>query len=495
MPGNEVGGLQLRVLVADAEPETREDLSEILARAGHTVISVATSAEARRALEREELDLLFVQIKPGRVNAMGLLAEAQRRWPRLLVVVLVDAGAGGSIEQAVQALHRGALDYLRKPVLPGVVLRVLELAEEQLSLTRAQQTPTDPLHQARELASHLGCEVLLVLPGLPAPSSAGPVSILPLFPEEPARLTRAVEDFLRDRAKGAVVLGSVEELLAHHREEEVSRILEGLRAALAGKGPLVVGYDPRRITATGALAVRASIVAADAHTTLGSLSSPIRRRVLRRLGAGPLSFSQAREAAGIEDTSKIAFHLRKLRESGLVVHLPGKRYRLTPRGRGAVKVLNLINELDPGEGSGNRTFPSSRRGPGPGKQTRTHGSPRGPPQDPSLSGTGRVTGPRAERVPQEDRRQDQDKEPQGSDDKEEHHGDQEKQESPRQAQGVVGHDPADGRQGMKHPWIPLHPPGGSGEAQGSPETAGEDPDPERRADVAPRRPPPPSRGA
>ena len=360
VPGEEGKRLRLRVLVADADPETRGDLAEILVREGHLVTGVPSSSEAREALEHDEFDLLFVQIKPGRVNAMGLLAEAQRRWPRLLVVVLVDGGSGGSIEQAVQALHRGALDYLRKPVLRGVVVRLLDLAEEQLSLTRVERDPIDPQRHAGALASRLGCDVLLAVPGSPTPSSNPRVSVIPLRPEEPLRLVQAVEDFLRTREKGAVVLGSVEELLSHHREEEVARILEGLRAVLEGKGPLVVGYDPGRITATGALAVRASIVSADAHTTLGSLSSPIRRRVLNRLAEGPATFSQALEAAGIEDTSKIAFHLRKLRESGLIAHLPGKRYRLTQRGQGAVQVLNLINELDPGEGSGNRTFPSTR---------------------------------------------------------------------------------------------------------------------------------------
>jgi CheY-like chemotaxis protein len=360
VPGQDERRLRLRVLVADADPETRGDLAEILVREGNSVTAVPSSSEARRALEQGEFDLLFVQIRPARVNAMGLLAEARYRWPRLLVVVLVDGGSGGSIEQAVLALHQGALDYLRKPVLAGVVLRVLDLAMDQLSLTRVGQDPVDPLRYAGALATRLRSDVLLAVPGPSGTPSDPRVSVVPLLPEEPLRLTRAVEEFLRTREKGAVVMGGVEELFSHHREEEVARFLEGLRSALEGKGPLVVGYDPARITATGALAVRASIVSTDAHATLGALSSPIRRRVLRRLVDGPTTFSQALEAAGLEDTSKIAFHLRKLRESGLITHLPGKRYHLTERGRGAVQVLNLINELDPGEGSGNRTFPSTR---------------------------------------------------------------------------------------------------------------------------------------
>jgi DNA-binding HxlR family transcriptional regulator len=126
-----------------------------------------------------------------------------------------------------------------------------------------------------------------------------------------------------------------------------------------------VGYDPNRISATGALAVRSSIVSADANTTLESLASPIRRLVLHRLSDGTCSFTQAMKAAHLTDTSKIAFHLRKLEESGLITHVARERYRLTVRGRGAITILSSIDHLDSRKGSGNRVFPSKIRPPTP----------------------------------------------------------------------------------------------------------------------------------
>ena len=218
----------------------------------------------------------------------------------------------------------------------------------------------DPGAYATALASEGGYEVLLISPP-PPPQAAERVSHLDLDPENPFRIHHAVEEFVAPKEKAGVVLAAVEELLAHHREEEIAALLEGLRAILEGKGPLAIGYDPDKITATGALAVRAVIVSADADTTLDSLSNPIRRLVLRRLADGSCSFTQAMEAAHIDDTSKIAFHLRKLTESGLVTHLSRERYRLTARGKGAVKVLSAIDDLDSGKGSGNRVFPSGLR--------------------------------------------------------------------------------------------------------------------------------------
>lgn len=344
----------MRVLVVDDNSEFREELISLLSDGGHTTEGVASAAVAIKALEREEFDVMFTDLKTGRLSGMDLLTTARQRWPRLLVVMLTG---NSTVETAVQALHLGAFDYLRKPIKPDQVHRVLGLVSQQLALTRAGAKPLDPGEYASALAAEGGYEVLLISP-LPVHVTAENVSHLPLDPENPVRIREAVEDFVEPKERAAVVLAAVEQLLARHREEEIAALLERIREVLQGKGPFAVGYDPSKITATGALAVRASIVSTDAAATLASLSNPIRRLVLRRLSEGACSFMQTMEAAHLDDTSLIAFHLRKLSESGLITHVAREQYQLTSRGIGAVKILTAIDELDAGKGSGNRIFPS-----------------------------------------------------------------------------------------------------------------------------------------
>jgi ActR/RegA family two-component response regulator/DNA-binding HxlR family transcriptional regulator len=344
----------VRILIVDDDAEFRGELTVLLVDAGHAVTGVASVAQAMTALKDGEFDIMFTDVRLGRKSGMELLGLARERWPRLIVVMLTGRG---TVETAVKALQLGALDYLRKPIRPEQVRLVLELVSQQLALTRAGARPLDPVRYANTLARDGGYEVLLIVPP-PARTVTERVTLLPLDPESPFEIPEAVEEFVVPKTKPAVVLAAVEELLARHREEEIAALLEGIRAILAGKGPLAVGYDPDKITATGALAVRASIVSADAHTTLESLGNPIRRLVLHRLSEGPCSFTQAMEAARITDTSKIAFHLRKLAESGLITHVARERYRLTARGRGAIQILSSIDNLDSRRGSGNRVFPS-----------------------------------------------------------------------------------------------------------------------------------------
>jgi len=326
----------------------------VLRNGGHTATGVSSSAEATIALEREEFDVMFTDPDMSRQSGLELLTQVSERWPRLLVVTL---SARATVETAIQALQLGAFDYVRKPVRPHQVKRVLELVSLQLQLSRPGAKPRDPVQFAHTLAAKEGYEVLLISPE-PVAVTNKRVSHRPLDPENPSRIREEVEGFVASREKAAVVIAGVEDILARHREEEIAALLEGIRGILKGKGPLAVGYDPNKVTATGALAVQASIGSVDAHLTLESLANPIRRLVLRRLAEGPCTFTQAMTASNLNDTSKIAFHLRKLSQSGLVARATRQRYCLTPRGRGATRILSSIYDLDSRKGSGNLVFPS-----------------------------------------------------------------------------------------------------------------------------------------
>jgi CheY-like chemotaxis protein/DNA-binding transcriptional ArsR family regulator len=342
----------MRFLIVDDVVALREELVTLLEDSGHTVSSVDSISGAMDALEREEFDVLFTSLQSGPNHGMKLLTDARSRWPRMLVVMLAEHG---TVEDAVGALRAGAFDYIRRPVQVAQVRRVLNLAAEQLSLKSAGMPERDPIEYARALAAEGGYEVLLIAPP-PVPKELPGVTHVDLEPENPVHIREAVEDFALSRARVAVVLAAAEQLLARHREEEVASLLDGVRALLEGKGPLAVSYDPTKITATGALAVRASITGVDARTTLDAIASPIRRLVLRRLKEGEATFTQTLEAAHLDDTSLISFHLRKLVDSGLVEHAPEKKYRLSTRGGEAIAILDSIDGLSPGTASGNRAF-------------------------------------------------------------------------------------------------------------------------------------------
>ncbi len=95
--------------------------------------------------------------------------------------------------------------------------------------------------------------------------------------------------------------------------------------------------------------------------TILSLSHRIRRLILCRLAEGECTFMQAGEAAAVDDTSKLAFHLRTLTERGLVGHKPRGLYHLTGKGRSAVTILSSLEHLERTKGRQAGRSPSQVR--------------------------------------------------------------------------------------------------------------------------------------
>ena len=123
-----------RVLVVDDDNALRESLELVLAEEGY---EVSGAPDGQRALERiaaEPIDIVLCDVRMPGMDGMELLPELVRRLPRATVVMM---SAFGSSDLAVEALGRGAYDYLAKPFQPSEVLLTLRKARERERLRRA----------------------------------------------------------------------------------------------------------------------------------------------------------------------------------------------------------------------------------------------------------------------------------------------------------------------------------------------------------------------
>ena len=100
------------ILLAEDDARLREALTDSLEIQGHQVIQAANGYEAWRLLERQLPDLILSDINMPQMTGLDLLerVRASHRW---LPMVLMTAY--GDVNQAVQAMQRGANDYLMKP--------------------------------------------------------------------------------------------------------------------------------------------------------------------------------------------------------------------------------------------------------------------------------------------------------------------------------------------------------------------------------------------
>jgi two-component system, NtrC family, response regulator AtoC len=121
-----------RALIVDDDPEIAKVLTELVEREGFTVTSASTLAQAREEIAATVPDIVLVDIHLPDGSGLELLEGLGPSAPE---VVLITGQA--SVETAVDALRRGAADYLTKPVdfprlkmVLGNVTRTLEMKQE-----------------------------------------------------------------------------------------------------------------------------------------------------------------------------------------------------------------------------------------------------------------------------------------------------------------------------------------------------------------------------
>jgi DNA-binding NtrC family response regulator len=211
-----------KILIIDDDPQIGKDLSVILEEEGYEVLVEQSPEEGLKLIN--QVDIVLTDLMMPQMSGMDVLAYVKRHRPKVHVIMIT---AFATIENAVEAMKKGASDYIGKP---------FKINEIQASIKRV-------LEEAR-------------------------------FKEE------------------------------------------------------------------------ASLIASDEDTAdiLTSLANPIRRSVVELLDDYERSsFTEIKDTLGIDDPTKLSFHLRKLKATKILDQDSEKRYTLSPRGKKAAEVLKRLS--------------------------------------------------------------------------------------------------------------------------------------------------------
>jgi response regulator RpfG family c-di-GMP phosphodiesterase len=130
-----------RVLVVDDEKFIRDVLAEFLGMEGYVVRTAEDGQAALAELGRARYDLILSDLKMPRMGGIELLEEIARKDPNALTVIMTGFG---TVETAIDAMKRGAYDYILKPFKVEEVVHIVQrglekqrLAAENLRLKEA----------------------------------------------------------------------------------------------------------------------------------------------------------------------------------------------------------------------------------------------------------------------------------------------------------------------------------------------------------------------
>jgi NtrC-family two-component system response regulator AlgB len=121
----------LNILVVDDELNTRKTLAIYLETEGHPVVAVSNFQDALHEASRRSFDLALVDLRLGTTDGLDLIPALLAQTPWLKIIVIT---AYASVDTAVEAMRRGATDYIPKPFTPAQVKFAVDKVFEMRTL-------------------------------------------------------------------------------------------------------------------------------------------------------------------------------------------------------------------------------------------------------------------------------------------------------------------------------------------------------------------------
>ena len=117
-------GPPIKVLVVDNDDAHAEAMAESLAKVGYECSVALSGAEAVEQIEKTPFEIVVTDlVMPGTLGGLELLGECKERLPEAEVILVTGHG---TVESAVEAMRRGAFNYLLKPLDLGQLRAVVD---------------------------------------------------------------------------------------------------------------------------------------------------------------------------------------------------------------------------------------------------------------------------------------------------------------------------------------------------------------------------------
>jgi len=162
-----------RILIVDDELVVRDSLGKWFTSEGYTAQPVPSARDALETIQKKEFDIALIDIKMPGMDGMELQARLKEADPELTVIIMTGYA---SVETAVQALKRGAYDYITKPVDPDelshLVGNALEHKRASREVVRLRESLQDILPGTGLIGSSPAMKKVLELIEMVSPTEA-----------------------------------------------------------------------------------------------------------------------------------------------------------------------------------------------------------------------------------------------------------------------------------------------------------------------------------
>lgn len=332
-----------RILVVDDEETARVTLEVLLAKEGFDVTLAKNGREAIERIKQAQFDLALVDLVMPDINGMETLGEIKRISPKTNVIIITGFG---TIDNAVEAVKKGAVNYVLKPFKKNEIQSIIKRALEEVRFeetVRGQQEDGFKIFKNLTSQGAPGLCITKQRPELVREKYGLETQIVGLTKLD--ELILDINNFIRENEAAVVLIDGIENLIDQNSLGTMKKFITELNDTMSlSNSRAIVMYNPSKIPAK--LFNEFARLVTDPYTRLVSeiLSHNLRRAIIRflydRKGS---TFTSIKEGLDVNDPPKLSFHLRSLKSGGMLDQDSEKRYLLTQRGE---QVHRLLSQLD-----------------------------------------------------------------------------------------------------------------------------------------------------
>ncbi|MHA2247214.1 MAG: response regulator [Candidatus Hodarchaeales archaeon] len=356
----------MNILVVDDDRYFLNKMKTLLELDRHSVITIDSSTEALRKIERINFDLILTDLKMPDLSGIEFIEKARMIGNESIIIVITGYG---TIESAVEAIKVGAYDYLLKPFEFSILRKKIKDIEYNLKLRKKILVP-QILEESKKLDFKIS-ETELDSPSLVI-SDINPQRIIKELNLSEANLIwlesnevksgtsqskldflkLKIDDFTKTTSRGNIIFKGIETLFQNKNSEDMKQFFVYLYAITISshiKVLILVDAKERSLGVINNNTMLSSLIPPVFDKLIDMISHPLRRQTILLLKSlQGLSFNEISKKLSIESTSVLAFHLKKLVKEGFLTK-EGKfatpRYYLSFQGIYLAEIIHILEEL------------------------------------------------------------------------------------------------------------------------------------------------------
>ncbi len=143
----------MKIFIVEDEKILRISLIDELQDAGYEVVGFENPNEALEKIQSQEVDVVLTDIKMPGMDGMELLEKIKQKNEQITVIMMT---AFGSVDSAVEAMKKGAYDYLTKPFHTDELLLILNRLKEIKSIKNENRQFKQEISQKYSIEAFVG---------------------------------------------------------------------------------------------------------------------------------------------------------------------------------------------------------------------------------------------------------------------------------------------------------------------------------------------------